>query len=376
MRIIFLCGSLEIGRDGVGDYTRRLSGELIHQGHQTAIIALYDKGIKEVISYTQQSEDLIIPVLRIPAFYSSNQRCDLAQKWVDNFNPDWLSLQFVPFAFQSKGLTIGLSKLLKKIGSDRCWHVMFHELWVGMDIQSSIKLKLWGQIQKKIIQSMVFRLKPKLIHTQTRLYQEQLYKIGLDSKYLSLFSNIPVHYNRAPKTYKLPQLKVGSSINFVVFGSIHTGAPIELFTQEASLYAKKKGIKLSLTIIGRSGEEQLHWKTVWELRGLVVEILGEQTPERISEVLSKATFGLSTTPSILIEKSGTVAAMFAHGLPVICISRIWTPRGVPNFKLPNNVVQYKSGNLETCFLLASSPKLFNNVSKITRQLTDTLLSED
>lgn len=27
MTILFLCGSLEPGRDGVGDYTRRLAGD-------------------------------------------------------------------------------------------------------------------------------------------------------------------------------------------------------------------------------------------------------------------------------------------------------------------------------------------------------------
>ena len=32
MKIVFICGCLEPGKDGVGDYTRRLSAELIDHG--------------------------------------------------------------------------------------------------------------------------------------------------------------------------------------------------------------------------------------------------------------------------------------------------------------------------------------------------------
>jgi hypothetical protein len=40
LNIVFLCGSLQPGRDGVGVYTRRLAGEVIRQGHQASIISL------------------------------------------------------------------------------------------------------------------------------------------------------------------------------------------------------------------------------------------------------------------------------------------------------------------------------------------------
>jgi hypothetical protein len=40
MRIVFLCFSLEPGRDGVGDYTRALAGELIRPGHEVCAVAM------------------------------------------------------------------------------------------------------------------------------------------------------------------------------------------------------------------------------------------------------------------------------------------------------------------------------------------------
>jgi hypothetical protein len=43
MKIVFVCGSVEIGRDGVGDYTRQLGLELLNQGHEVRIIGINDK---------------------------------------------------------------------------------------------------------------------------------------------------------------------------------------------------------------------------------------------------------------------------------------------------------------------------------------------
>jgi hypothetical protein len=45
--------------------------------------------------------------------------------------------------------------------------------------------------------------------------------------------------------------------------------------------------------------------------------LGEQPAVRISELLNTADFGIATSTLPLIGKSGTAAAMFDHGLPVI-----------------------------------------------------------
>ena len=42
MRIVFICGSLEPGRDGVGDYVRHLAVAVAQQGHETAAVALRD----------------------------------------------------------------------------------------------------------------------------------------------------------------------------------------------------------------------------------------------------------------------------------------------------------------------------------------------
>jgi hypothetical protein len=51
LKILFLCGSLEPGRDGVGDCVKNVAGELRIQGHQAAAIALNDGFINSLHGY-------------------------------------------------------------------------------------------------------------------------------------------------------------------------------------------------------------------------------------------------------------------------------------------------------------------------------------
>src|SRR5690554_7393916 len=99
MRIVFICGSLEPGCDGVGDYTRRLACELIRQGHQIGVIALKDPGISKIIKYIQDTNGGLLATLRIPAHLPEKIRFSSAKEWIDDYNPELLSLQFVPFSF-------------------------------------------------------------------------------------------------------------------------------------------------------------------------------------------------------------------------------------------------------------------------------------
>jgi hypothetical protein len=123
---------------------------------------------------------------RLSAGIEIKKRFAIAKEWVDKIDPQWLSLQFVPFGYHPKGLKLGLSKLLLTLSNGRSWHMMFHELWVGMANEESKKLHLWGQAQRALIKSLVKSLKPAVIHTQTRLYQTLLAKMSFKAGYLPL----------------------------------------------------------------------------------------------------------------------------------------------------------------------------------------------
>lgn len=350
MRLIFLCGSLAPGRDGVGDYTRRLASELIRQGHQASIIALNDRLIYSTIETIQETDGIAVPVLRLPATLVAKVRFARANSYIEKFNPEWLSLQYVPFSFQEKGLPWDLGSRLKKIGKGRKWHVMFHELWVGMNSEASYKLKIWGLMQQFILKKTLQQLEPELIHTQTKVYQFQLSKLGFKANYLPLFGNIPFLNRRFKK-----KSNEKNELSFIIFGSIHYGAPIVEFAKQVKEYSVKNKIKIKLTFIGRCGAEQAIWIKAWQEQGLAYKVLGEQPSEKISEVLSQGDLGITTTPLLLAEKSGTVAAMLEHQLNIVCVSKKWT---IKDFKLPIHTPYY---NFQNAFSL--SVILDNTINK-------------
>jgi hypothetical protein len=115
MKILFLCGSLEPGKDGVGDYTRRLAGELIRQGHNASIISLNDRFIDTVLQTAQESDGTNVTVLRLPAVLLNKDKYNAVENYINSFTPDWVSLQYVPHSFNKYGLAWSILSLKKKI---------------------------------------------------------------------------------------------------------------------------------------------------------------------------------------------------------------------------------------------------------------------
>jgi len=370
MKIVFICSALEPGRDGVGDYTRRLAGELIRRGDDVVIFSLNDRYVDNVLSGLQCAEGTDVPVVRIPSGYSIKQRFLLAKEQIDQIGPDWLSLQYVPFGFHPKGLHAGLSKRLSSLGKGRRWHIMFHELWVGMALEESKKLVWWGRGQRYFIKSLLNNLRPSVVHTQTRLYQAQIAKLGFNADYLPLFGNIPVN----SPTGKNGKAFVSEKISFVIFGSIHDGAPIDEFAKEAAKYSREKGVVISFTFVGRCGPERDRWSAILRSEALSVEFHGEESAIRISDILSNSTMGISATALAVIEKSGSFAAMREHGLTVICVSKPWQPAGIPKLELPAGIVEYKIGNFEECISCNRHVPFNNSVIDVADKFRDTIVN--
>ena len=100
MKILFVCGSVEPGKDGVGDYTRVLAGECIRQGNDAWILSFCDRYINGAIKTIQLDEEQSINCLRLP--FKNSRYLNEAKNWIKEINPDLLSLQYVPFSFHDK----------------------------------------------------------------------------------------------------------------------------------------------------------------------------------------------------------------------------------------------------------------------------------
>jgi glycosyltransferase involved in cell wall biosynthesis len=325
MRIVFICSCLEPGKDGVGDYTRRLAGELIRQGHQAAVVALNDGYVSAPRIEAQEAEGVSIQALRLPRNARWGERIERARSWVDAHAPDWVSLQFVCFGFHPKGLPFGLGRRLRAVAESIPWHIMFHELWVGDGDGVGWKKRFWGRAQRWIIGDLVKRLRPARVHSHTATYIHMLSHLGVKAGYLPLFGSIPEasDIDRHSAFQVLAEHghehREGAIIGGV-FGAIHPEWDPDRVLASLQKYANTKNRRLVLVAFGRhgpAGERCLaNIRARWSGQFELVE-LGALDDRVISGLLSMVHLGLATSPWALIGKSATAAAFLDFGVPVI-----------------------------------------------------------
>jgi len=321
----------------VGDYVRRLAGELNRQGHTSVAIAVHDPHIYDKLYEVQQVENNSIPVLRLPTCMDWSKRSLESQKWLTAFNPDWISLQYVPFGFQKKGLCFILGKRLASINTKALWQVMFHELWLGLSEKSSFKYRIWGALQKLIIQDVVKRLRPRIVHTQAEPHRITLNRIGIDAGILPLFGNIPYVDGDGWNDLLKPLLTkaLGEPLEREVlylagvFGGVHSEWNPEETVNAAYQLVQRFQKRLVVVFHGKSNmtAERIN-KLGCTLKDRAdVLMTGEMTNGEISKILQCLDLGLATSPRQLIQKSGSVAAMLEHGLPILVTRNDWRLRG-------------------------------------------------
>ena len=360
MKILLLCGSVKPGEDGVGDYSRRLCGELSRMGHKAEILSLCDTGVGSYISEIQHVEGTSVTVTRIPIDSFYKQRLAWLQEIVIKVNPEVISLQYVPYSFSAKGLPFWLPSYLKKVRGNHKWHIMFHELWVGIDIESSLKHKFIGALQQFIAKKVVQNTKANSVSTQNKLYQFHLSSNNIKAKILPICGNIPL-------TGKKNNAK--DFTQFVLFGSIHYGAPFMDFVGELKDYSSQFDKPIKFIFIGKNGDGLSEYTQVIEKHAISYEVLGIESEEVISQVLLDSDFGISTTPYFQTEKSGVYAAYREHQLTTICVARNWTPI-TGQYTIPQ-IIRYKKNNLNfkpveaKMFDLESLAKQFINLISLS-----------
>ena len=320
MKIAFLTSCLEPGRDGVGDYTRRLAEECDRQGHQVCLIALNDPYVGKTVC-THGMLRLPIGGDAIPGVQGhgdtwgrtsgtmSPPSIEIAHDFIREFSPDFVSLQFVCYGFHPKGIDFRLAGRLRQIVGDVPVQLMFHELWIGAERHARWKHRFMGMLQRAALLPILRQLNVRVVHTSNPAYLALLQARGIPATCLPLFGNIP-------ELQQEPKARTASDgWRFGLYGTLHPVWPPELlFAQLGRL-----GKKIVISHMGRMGAGEALWEKMRRDYAGVFEFerLGEQTPEQIADFFSTLDFGLAATPWEIIGKSGSVAAMLEHGLPVI-----------------------------------------------------------
>ena len=266
-----------------------------------------------------------LTMYRIPSAWSSSRRFLQAKVWLDEINPDWLSLQFVIYAFHPKGLPFGLGSKISGLVKGRRLHVMFHEIWIGFTTISPMKHRILGFFQKRIIKNLLTSTDADLVSTSNGLYQAVLLNNNIESSILPLFSNIPLAASDdAYQKEVLEQLNIGPGERhrwkiMGYFGSLYPDAALEHALEEELLCNDREEKSLAFIGFGRTDENGL--KEFRRLQNMFSERInfhhfGELPSERISQLMQIMDLGISCTPRQHLGKSGVFAAMKHHRLEV------------------------------------------------------------
>lgn len=324
MKILFICGSVEPGKDGVGDYARSLAAALIRIGQQAAVMALSDRAATAICRQMQAEGETAVPTFRVPAAINQAERWQHAQVFLNEFGPEWVSIQYVPFSFNARGLPFGFAKKLQGLVNKSKVHIMFHELWVGIKDHSPRSHYIYRFFQKRIARSLVSKLRPRLVHTSNKVYQLALQDAGINNEILPLFSNIPFGKKDLAFTTQLLAL---SKINadersayeiHCVFGSIFPGIRLDTVIPRQIEQAQLNGKKMVLVFMGRTDKAEVERLEKLFGEQITVVSFGELPTQHISTVLQNADKAISTTPKEFIGKSGVYALFKRHQLPVLC----------------------------------------------------------
>ena len=339
MRIAFITSCLEPSRDGVGDYLLELSRECVRQGHDCCLVAGRDPWVEQPQEEPPSRDAMARSILRLPVTLPWPQVGDRVREFLRSFQPDWIGLQLVPYGWHPKGILAGIAPHLRSMVGETPVHVMCHELWVGNDLDASLKLRAVGAIQQLFLLRLLRQLQPRVIHTSNPAYRLRLQRCGFEAIELPLFGNIPVAEQTAD-AWLWPQLQArGLAIDertrssywlIGLFGALYPNwepEPLLTHLTEAAASLQKTVAILSAGYL-KTGEglwaelerrygDRFHWLK-----------LGPLPPRKISEYLLSLDAGLAASPYSLIGKSGTVAATIDHGLPVIA-SFEKPQRGIP-----------------------------------------------
>ena len=321
-RVLLICSSLEPGRDGVGDYCRRLAAECIRQGTSCAVLALNDRYLETAVDEYQSNAGTRVPCLRLPKSQAWPKRVERAREFKREFRPDALSLQFTAYGYHDRGLPIALPSHLRVIGESTPWHVNFHELWIGPRSPFALKQQVIRALQKLAVRRLVRQCKARRTTVTFPLNQERLQSIGASSTILPIFSNLPLC--ESPSVPEETAKILATREHWLIcFGSAPEPTVTHRVLAAIADLSDADRRSLGVLLVGKQGTHGPLFRDglirLSDENSLAFLELGVLPEADISALMQVCDAGLTRSPMDWISKSGVAHAMAEHRL------NLWGP---------------------------------------------------
>ena len=301
LKLVIIADSNQQGESGVGDYALILAQ------------SLRSRGVSVVF------ESLGAP--------RRSSRLAMVER-VRTAEPDWVSFQFVPYAYAHRGLvgrsTLPWEKLRGRIGT----HILFHEIWIGSYQGAPWRQRSIGFLQQVGIQQMLRRLRPEVVHCTNLLYSAMLNRAGVTNHVLPLFGAIPLMSGGSdPYTAMLTNLAPRSDradwVVAALFGKIYPCFHLLPALQWLNARCLSQGQNLLVVSLGHCPTAAA---TFEELASGFSDpgrpyfhVVGKLDASVLSSWIRGADCGLATTPFNIIDKSSSSVAFAEHGIPVFVV---------------------------------------------------------
>jgi len=302
MRILIICSSLEKGKDGVGDYSLKLGNWLGKHGCEVQIIAAKDKHLLE-----SENRDGVIYRLSSQLKLSSKQK--ILQDRIDEFKPEIIFLQYVPYAYHKKGMPLKFAKMIGTLNTSGEWMIMVHEPYIGGKLTAKGKFVQFAQ--QKALKRIVKKTAPRRVFTSIKKYEEALADINIVSSILPLFGNIEFAEEDSQKET--------TELSGVYFGAPPKKENYHLFKEGLENVSSSYALRISLC--GKTSSSEFFSYLKYSFRDKNIELgnLGELEESELSKLFSQSDFGIARISPNLIGKSGSAISFLEHGL------KLWIP---------------------------------------------------
>jgi len=311
---------LQPGRDGVGDYTRTLAAECARRGHDIRLLAVADT--------ESAAETTGGPVRRMTRAEILRDNGAAARRWLDEFKPDWTSLQFVPYSFDPRGLfAASIPALVRIAGAAPRRQIFFHEIWIGANEGAPLKSRLFGALQRRAVARLLHALAPRPVHTSTDYYRSALERIGVSTEIVPMFGSVPW-----PGSQPAPATIAGVAAHALVggmFGTLHPDWQPGPFMHDFAALAGRLGRPAALVSVGGIGPgAALLAQLTEQWRDKIACVaLGRRPEPELATIFARFDFAVTTVPWNILGKSSSAAALREHGVQVAATHPGDPPRG-------------------------------------------------
>lgn len=297
MKVVFISNHLPPTVDGVGDYTFFLAEQFVEQGHEVILVCSAQEELEE----DQIAEMTVYPSVQQWDKETAEEVVDL----IEAAEPDFVSLQYVPYGFHPKGEPWAMAHFAKLMAqNDIPLSTTFHEVAIRLQLPY-----LFRAITQRLIARSIARHSDKVI-TSIDFYMNYLKKWTTPVEMIQIGSNIPAIYVPDEEVKALNE-RLAPNGEFIIatFGKRDHVALLRWFEQLVSMRPNTK-----LLICGKTPKISIQ-----ENLQAHIYSTGYLSREDLFKhlICSDMFVQISMGKGGVCNKSGSLAAAFAAGLPIL-----------------------------------------------------------